>query len=296
MTIPTEPLLGPEFLAKLEQLELVSRKMLLGRFKGDRLSKRKGTSVEFADHRHYAVGDDLRFLDWNLYARLDRLFIKLFQEEEDLRLHILLDNSGSMNFGTPTKLRYAKCVAAALGFVGLANLNRVSVGTVGARFDTGLPALRGRRSLWRLLSYLEQLETFGAGDLSAAVRAFALRAPSGGIVVLLSDLLDKGGFEEPLRYLLARQMEVYVIQILAREEVEPELVGDLRLVDAEDADVAEVTLSAALIQRYKRNLDAFRGAVNSFCMRRGIQFLSTTNQAPFDRLVLTYLRRRGLVR
>src|SRR5262249_14815211 len=130
MSTNSEPLLSPNFLARLEQLELVSRKIIVGRFKGDRLSKRKGTRVEFADHRHYVIGDDLRFLDWNLFARLDKLFLKLFLEEEDLHVHLLLVNSLSMDFGTPTKLHYAKQVAAALGFVGLINLDRVMVHVV----------------------------------------------------------------------------------------------------------------------------------------------------------------------
>src|SRR5919107_6118827 len=124
---PSAPLLDPQFLAKLEQLELVSRKIFLGLMKGERRSKRKGQSVEFADYRNYVKGDDLRFLDWNLYARLDRLFLRLFMEEEDLHLYLLIDNSLSMDFGSPSKLRYAKQVAAALGFIGLVNMDRVVV-------------------------------------------------------------------------------------------------------------------------------------------------------------------------
>src|SRR3954452_3335350 len=125
MPTSTQPLLEPDFLARLEQLELVSRKIFQGRMKGERRSKRKGQSVEFADYRNYVIGDDLRFLDWNLYARLDKLFLRLFMEEEDLHFYVLLDNSLSMDFGSPTKLHYAKQVAAALGFIGLINLDRV---------------------------------------------------------------------------------------------------------------------------------------------------------------------------
>src|ERR671930_845039 len=147
--VSTQPLLDPQFLARLEQLELVSRRIFLGRMKGERRSKRKGQSVEFADYRNYAVGDDLRFLDWNLYARLDRLFIRLFMEEEDLHVYLLIDNSLSMSFGTPTKLHYARQVAAALGFIGLVNLDRVVVEAFNDRIVQTLPAIRGRRSLWR---------------------------------------------------------------------------------------------------------------------------------------------------
>jgi uncharacterized protein (DUF58 family) len=297
MSTAAEPLLSPKFLARLEQLELVSRRVMVGRFKGDRLSKRKGSSVEFADHRHYVVGDDLRFLDWNLYARLDKLFLKLFLEEEDLHLHLLIDNSRSMDYGTPTKLHYAKQVAAALGFVGLINLDRVMVHIVNETVTESSPLLRGRPSVWRLMQFLEGVEPHdGPGRLREAVRHFALRHSARGIVMLLSDFMDKEGFEEPLRTLTARPWDIYVVQILAEEEINPQLTGDLKLLDAEDGDMAEITVSPALLRRYQENLNAFRGALHSFCAQRGIVPIFTSNQFPFEKLVLNYLRQRGLVR
>src|SRR6516225_4478988 len=292
----TPPLLDPAFLHRLEQLELVSRKIFLGRMKGERRSKRKGQSVEFADYRNYVVGDDLRFLDWNLYARLEKLFLRLFMEEEDLHFYILLDNSLSMDFGSPTKLHYAKQVAAALGFIGLVNLDRVVIEAFNDRLTQTMPAARGRRSLWRLLDFLGKIEAAGPSNLAQSLRTFSLKSSGKGIVVVLSDFMDKGGYEDALRYLVARQMDVYVIQILSQEEIEPEIVGDLRLVDVEDDDVAEITVSAPLLKRYKQNLAAFRAALYEFCVRRGIACLFATNQVPFDRLVLTYLRQRGLVK
>jgi uncharacterized protein (DUF58 family) len=292
----SQPLLDPQFLARLEQLELVSRKIFLGRMKGERRSKRKGQSVEFADYRNYVVGDDLRFLDWNLYARLDRLFLRLFMEEEDLHFYVLLDNSLSMDFGSPSKLRFAKQIAAALGFIGLVNMDRVVMEAFNDRLTERMPALRGRRSLWRLLDFLQKIEPAGPSDLQRALRSFSIHCSGKGIVVLLSDLMDKGGYEEALRYLVARQLDIYVIQILSQEEIDPEVVGDLKLVDIEDEDVAEITVSGPLLKRYKQNLAAYRAALHEFCTRRGISYLFTSNQVPFDRLVLTYLRQRGLVK
>jgi uncharacterized protein (DUF58 family) len=289
-------LLDPEFLVRLEQLELVSRKIFLGRMKGERRSKKKGQSVEFADYRNYVIGDDLRFLDWNLYARLDRLFLRLFMEEEDLHFYVLIDNSLSMDFGAPSKLHYAKQIAAALGFIGLVNLDRVVVEAFNDRLTQTLPAIRGRRSLWRLLDFLGKIEPAGPSDLKQALKTFSLKSSGKGIVVLLSDFMDKGGYEDALRYLVARQMDVYVIQILSQEEIEPDVVGDLKLTDVEDGDVAEITVSGPLLRRYKQNLAAYRAAIHEFCARRGVTYLFTSNQVPFDRLVLTYLRQRGLVR
>lgn len=292
----TQPLLDPTFLARLEQLELVSRKIFLGRMKGERRSKRKGQSVEFADYRNYVVGDDLRHLDWNLFARLERLFIRLFLEEEDLHFYILIDNSLSMDFGTPTKLHYARQVAAALGFIGLVNMDRVVVEAFNNRLVQSLPPIRGRRSVWQLMDFLQKLEPAGPSDLRKALRSFSIKCSGKGIVVLISDCMDKGGYEEALRYLIARQLDIYVLQVLSQEEIEPEIVGDLKLVDIEDDDVAEITVSGPLLKRYKQNLAAFRAALADFCLKRGVSYLFTSNQVPFERLIFSYLRQRGLVK
>ena len=290
------PLLDPDFLHKLEQLELVSRKIFVGRMKGERKSKRRGSSVEFADHRNYSVGDDLRHIDWNVYGRLDKLFLKLFLEEEDLHVYTLLDTSMSMDFGEPTKLHYGKQVAAALAFIGLVNQDRVVLDTLGSGPRAGLGGVRGRSQMWRVVQHLEQLKPVGSSDLTAAAKAFAVKHPGKGVVVVISDFLDKGGYEDALRYLLARDLDIYVIHVLSREEVEPELVGDLRLVDAEDDDEAEITISAPLLKRYKDTLNAFVGGLKEWCTRRGIVYIFTTNQNPFDKLILNYLRERGLLR
>jgi uncharacterized protein (DUF58 family) len=290
------PLLDPDFLHKLEQLELVSRKIIVGRMKGERKSKRRGSSVEFAEHRNYTVGDDLRHIDWNVYGRLDRLFLKLFLEEEDLHVFTLLDTSLSMNFGTPTKLYYGKQVAAALAFIGLVNHDRVILDTFASRLDQGIPSVRSRSQMWRVIDYLEHLAPSGESDLKTAARQFAIRHAGKGVVVVISDFLDKHGYEDALRYLLARNMDIYVIHVLSQEEVEPDLKGDLRLVDVEDDDVAEITVSAPLLKRYKDNLNAFVGGLKEWCTRRGIIYIFTTNAFPFDRLILNYLRERGLVK
>jgi uncharacterized protein (DUF58 family) len=295
MPATTTPLLDPEFLHKLEQLELVSRKIFVGRMKGERKSKRRGSSVEFADHRNYSVGDDLRHIDWNVYGRLDKLFLKVFLEEEDLHVYTLLDTSLSMDFGDPTKLHYGKQVAAALAFIGLVNHDRVVLDTFGSALESGLPSVRGRSQMWRVVQYLERLEASGGSDLTAAAKSFAIQHAGKGVVVVISDFLDKRGYQDALRYLLARNMDIYVIHVLSREEVEPELAGDLRLVDVEDDDEAEITISAPLLKRYKDNLNAFLGGLRDWCTKRGITYIFTTNQNPFDKLILNYLRERGLV-
>ncbi len=292
----TSTLLSPELLAKLEKMELVSRKIFRGRLKGERRSPRKGQSVEFADYRNYVAGDDLRFVDWNTYARLERLFLKMFLEEEDLHFYALIDASSSMNFGTPTKLGYAVQLAAALGFVGLVRGDRVKIETLGQRGSGPAPLFRGRRSLWRMLSHLEGIQPGQSVSLAEGVKDFCIRNSGRGIVVLLSDLMDKAGYESALRYLVSRNMDVYVVQILSAEEMDPDIQGDLRLVDCEDGDAAEVTVTAPLLKRYKQTLAAFVDGARQFCNRRGMVYLLARNEVSIDDLIGGYLRTRGLVR
>lgn len=289
-------LLSPEFMTKLEQLEILSRKIFIGRLKGERRSKRKGESVEFADYRNYVVGDDLRFLDWNIYARLERLLLKLFMEEEDLNVSILLDTSKSMDWGDPHKGLYSKRVAAALAYIGLVNYDRVSLYGYNFRLAHEMRAVRGRRLVSQVVRFLENITLEGKSDLAAMARLFALRHRGKGVVILLSDFFDKGGYEAGLRYLLSRDLDLYCIQVLSPEEVDPPLVGDLRLRDVEDEDTAEITISRPLLDRYKANLKAYCGELKEYCTRRGITYLFTSTRVPFDTLVLAYLRQRGLIR
>jgi len=289
-------LLSPELLAKLERMELVSRKIFRGRMKGERRSPRKGQSVEFADFRNYVPGDDLRFVDWNTFARLEKLFLKLFLEEEDLHFYALVDASDSMDFGEPTKLRWAKQLAAALGFIGLVRGDRVKIETVGQPARVGSPAFRGRRSLWRMLDHIEAIQPGEPTMLSQGIKNFCLRNAGKGIVVLVTDLMDKGGYEAGLKYLLSQDMDVYVVHVLSAEEIEPDLTGDLRLVDCEDGDEAEVTVSGPLMRRYKETLAAFVDAARDFCTRRGMMYLMARNSLSVEDVMTGYLRTRGLVR
>jgi uncharacterized protein (DUF58 family) len=295
-TQSSTPLLSPQLLAQLERLELVSRKIFRGRLKGERRSKRKGQSVEFADFRNYVAGDDIRFIDWNLYARLDKLFLKLFLEEEDLHFYALIDTSTSMDFGDPTKLQYAKQLAAALGFIGLCRADRVKIEALGASRKNPVPALRGRSSMWRMLDYLNSIEPGDNIPLAQGVKDFCLRNSGQGILVLITDLMDKNGYESALRFLLAQNIDVYVIHVLSQAEIAPDVTGDLRLVDCEDGDIAEITVSRPLLNRYQQTLATFIEGAREFCTRRGMSYLMTSTETPVEQLVSNYLRQRGLVR
>ncbi len=288
-------LLPPELLARLERLELVSRKVFRGRLKGERKSRRKGQSVEFADFRSYVPGDDLRFVDWNLYARLDRLFLKLFLEEEDLHVYFLVDSSPSMDFGTPTKFHFAKQIACALAFVGMCRGDRVKIEFLGAANKVS-PVLRGRSQLWRMLDFADTAEPNQIASLTDSVKRFCLRNSGRGIVVLITDLMDKQGYEPALRLLLGQQMDIFVLHVLSPEEMDPEIQGDLKLVDCEDNDETEISVSNQLIKKYKSTLAAFVDQARRYCSQRGMTYLLTRSDQGADVLVNQYLRERGLVR
>lgn len=292
----SERLLEPEFLRRLEQLEIVSRRIHAARQKGERRSKRKGESSEFADYRNYVVGDDIRHIDWNVYARLERLFLKLFLEEEELHVSVLFDVSASMADGSPSKAIYAKRVAAALAYIGLCNHDRVNLYAYSDRLVGRMAGLRGRRTTAQAMSFIADIPIDGRSRFSDAAKQFALRHTQKGVVIVVSDFLDKGGYADGLRYLLGRNMDIYVLQVLSTQEVAPELTGDLKLVDCEDEDVAEVTISRALIEKYKSNLQSYCDGLRAYCHQRGISYLYALTDQPFENLILTYLRQRGLVR
>lgn len=282
-----------EFLAQLERLTLASRRTFRGRVKGERRSPRKGQSVEFSDYRPYGIGDDLRYVDWNIYARLDRLYVKLFVDEEDLCVHLLVDASNSMGFGQPTKLRYASRVAAAVGFVGLVSLERVGVGVLREKVSEGWPPTRGRNQFVALADFLAGLQAGGATSLNRGLANYAMRAREPGLIVLLSDLLDPAGFETGIRALMERRFEVHIVHVLTPEELHPVLAGDLRLHDSETGEVREITVDGAVLRSYQESLGQFLERVEGFCRSAEIGYRRVTTEMPVEEFLLSHLR--GLV-
>ena len=289
-------LLEPEFLARLEQLEIVARRLRRGVQRGERRSVRRGSSVEFADHRQYGAGDDLRFLDWNLYARLDKLMTKLFHDEEDLAVHLVLDRSASMDFGKPTKALTAKRILGALGYVALSGMNRVSLWSPGEGGDVEVKQLRGVRSAARLFDALERAPVGGATGLDDALRRWVSTRRPRGVMVLVSDLLHPDGSWEHLRSIVRGGLEPYAVRVLTPDEEKPTLEGDLRLVDAEDESGVDVTITPALLRRYQATRDEYDRRLDQFCRSRQITLAPARTDTPLETLVLEVLRRKGLLR
>lgn len=285
-----------EFLKKLEYLYLVSKKIFRGQVRSERQTRSIGASVEFADYRNYIRGDDLRYVDWNAYGRMERLFIKLFEEEEDLHIYFLVDVSRSMQWGGSIKLDYAKRVAAALAYIGLANLDRVDVFYFAGQLHEQMGMIRGKGQIRKVFRFLEQEGPAPAEtDFRASLKNFVHQNKRRGLAVVLSDFFDPRGCEEGIRYLQYHKFEVYLLQVLDRSEAEPDFLGDFRLMDVESGLGREVTVNEQLLTRYRETFQAFCDRLDDFATQRRIGYLRTFTEIPFDDLVLKILRQGKFV-
>ena len=287
--------LSTELLRRLEQLQLVARRHAKSSLRGERASRARGHSVEFADYRDYVSGDDLRYLDWSLYGRLDRLFIRLYEEERELPVTFFLDASESMSFGEPRKFDFARQVVAAVAHVALCGFDRVSVRVfpdreVNRKTQLAIFNVRGRQSSLGLIRHLNQLAAGERGELNEALRQGAIESKRVGLAVVVSDLLDESGYRDGLKALVARGFQVIVVQILSPEELHPSTFGDLRVVDAETGTVREVTFGKFRRRRYQTAVRAYIDQVAEFCTARGVAFWSVTSDSSIEDLLLRQMK------
>ncbi len=289
-------LFDEEFQRRLEYLAIVSRKVYAGRMRAERRSKKTGAGIEFADHREYVAGDDFRYLDWNVYQRTGRLLVRLFEEEEDLSVYVLVDRSRSMGMGSPAKLQYAKKLSAALAYIALANLDRVSVLSFCDRMTGRLAPTRGKSRIFKVFDFLRPLEADGETDLRTALRAFAAQNKRRGVAILISDLYDPRGYEDGLNQLRYAKFEPYVLQLFDPVELHPPLHGDVRLVDQETGDYRDVTITPRVLQRYEAAHQRYRKEVADFCGQKQVAYHALRTDVPFDDAILQVLRSGGLVR
>jgi uncharacterized protein (DUF58 family) len=300
-------LLTPELLRRLEQFQLLAARRAKSSAKGERRSRARGQSVEFADYRTYVHGDDFRYLDWNLFGRLERLFLKLYEEERELPVRIFLDASESMTFGAPRKFDFARQVAAALGYVALCGFDRVSVIPFPSMTDRpesepgakaketaargALRSVRGRKSGRQFFENLNNLSAGGAANLNEALRRGALEARQSGLALVVSDFLDPIGYESGLNALTGRGFQVDVIQVLAPEELAPTNFGDLRLIDSETGATQEVTFGRYRLKAYQQTVQNYIQRLREYCQARGINFFTVSSDLPLEELLLKQLRK-----
>jgi uncharacterized protein (DUF58 family) len=289
-------LLTPDLLRRLEQFQLLAARRAKSSARGERRSRARGQSVEFADYRNYVAGDDFRYLDWNLYGRLERLFLKLYEEERELPVRIFLDASESMTFGEPRKFDFARQVAAAIGYVALCGFDRVSVipfpdNADEAAFRGALRAVRGRKSSLQFFGNLTQLTARGPVNFNIALRRGALEARQAGAAIVLSDFLDPDGYETGLNALVGRGFQVNAVQILSPEELAPKTFGDLRLVDSESGGTQDVTFGKYRLKAYQQTVHNFIQRLREFCRGRGINFFMAASDTDLQDLLLKQLRK-----
>jgi uncharacterized protein (DUF58 family) len=288
-----ETFFDTEFLRKLERLHLVAKRLNWAAMKGEHAVSRKGFSLEFSDYRRYQPGDDLRYVDWNIYRRLERLLVKVFTAEEEMNIYLLVDTSRSMAVGAegaPTKLDYAKKVAAALGYIGLKNLDRVGGAAFATALQKPLTLGRGRKQILSMFSFLSKLSASGETHLHAAVHTFTNLFPHPGFVVIVSDLFDPAGWRRALEELTAKGYQLLIIHIVDERELQPKAWGDVALVDVEGGRERKFFLDDDLVRRFQAELAAYFKEIESVCAGRRIDYLRTSTQVPFDEFVLQTLR------
>lgn len=288
-------LLTAELLRRLEQFQLLAARRAKSSARGERRSRARGQSVEFADYRNYVPGDDFRYLDWNLYGRLERLFLKLYEEERELPVRIFLDASESMAFGEPRKFDFARQIAAAVGYVALCGFDRVTVSAFPdnpqeSAVRGALRAVRGRKSALMYFQNLTQLTAKGTANFNESLRRGALEARQAGVALVLSDFLDPAGYESGLTALVSRGFQVNAVQILAPEELAPSSYGDLRLVDAETGGIQEVTFGRYRMNAYQQMVRNFCQRLKEFSTTRGISFFMVSSNTSLEHLLLKQLR------
>lgn len=288
--------LEPEFLKKLERLRLVAKRISSARGKGEHLSARRGSSLEFSDYKRYHKGDDFRYVDWNIYRRLEKLLLKVFIGEEEMNIYLLMDTSRSMAEGASPKIDYAKSVAAALGYIGLSNHDRVGAASFSENVETQLSLGRGRKQILALFKYLRELACRGETDLGASAKSFSLRFPSRGLVVLVSDLFDPQGCRAGFEELMRKGYEVLVVHILDESEIRLEPVGDTTVYDVESEREKRLFLDNAMVQRFHEEVQRYLEETASFCRNHSLDYLRTTTEIPFEDFVLRTLRQGRTVR
>jgi uncharacterized protein (DUF58 family) len=292
-----DELFDEQFQRRLESLALVSRRVYArGRLRAERRTKKSGSGVEFADHREYQPGDDFRSLDWNVYQRFERLLVRLYEEEEDLAVYLVLDTSASMAFGDGRKLRYGKRVVAALAYIALANLDRVSLATTSDRVTARMPETRGKARIFKCFRFLRSTDATGPTDLGEAMKTFVTQNKRRGLVVLVSDLYDPRGFERGINVLRYGAFDVFVVHVVDPAEARPRLLGDVRVYDCETGDEREITVTPKELDRFAQAHADYRAAVQRFCAAHQVPCIEASVEVPFDDLVLRVLRRGGFVR
>jgi uncharacterized protein (DUF58 family) len=282
-------------LRRLERLALVSRKRVANQIKGERRSMQRGSSMNFVDYRQYVPGDDVSQIDWNVYGRLDSLVVKLFEDEQNVTIHLLVDNSKSMDWGEPNKLQLALQLAGSLGYVGLCNFDRVQCATFSDTVGAGFGPARNQREAHNLFAYLSDVKAAGETNFEASLKSYALQNRRPGLAIVFTDLLSHSSFELGVKHLLERHYEVALVHVLAPAEVQPAIGGDMKLIDRETGRFVDVTLNQRALNLYRERYLSWTNGIEGFCARHRILYERIESSEPLDKVLFQTFRRKGLV-
>ncbi|HYL18609.1 MAG TPA: DUF58 domain-containing protein [Burkholderiales bacterium] len=289
-------LLDESFLRKLDVLSVVTRRPVHGQLRGAHRSRRTGAGMVFTDFRPYSVGDDIRNIDWGIYLRMDRLILKLFEEEADLPIYLFVDASLSMDYGEPRKLDYARKVAAALSYLALLNHDRVNLVAFADGLQRVFPTRRGKNQAPQVFRFLEGILPSGQTSLQSALRSFFSAPRTRGLVVVISDFLDPDGIEAAFAVLRRFRHEVVAVHVMSPEEREPHLPEEVVLVDAEDGIASELEVTPSLLEAYRETLQRHVGEIEAYARKYGWAYVQARTELPFEDLMLKVLREEGLLR
>jgi len=291
-----EPLIDEAFLRRLSNLKFIVKGRRKGHLSGVHTSPRAGVSVEFADYRDYTPGDDFRYVDWNIYGRLDRVLVKTFVHEVDVPIYILLDLSASMNLGDPPKGRYAARLAAALAYLGLRELDRVGLYPFADRLLPAVAPRHGMQHMARILQALQPVSPKGETSLDQTLNEFVSQSRESGLVFLISDLLAEGGYEEGISRLIYRGDEIVVIQVVDPHELDPPIEGSFRITDTETLRHVDLTVGRRTVAQYRHRLNAYLEALRSFLLHQRIPYFLAPTDVPLEHLIHDKLRVGGVLK
>lgn len=289
-------LFDDEFLKKLDYLNIISKRLFAGQLRAERRTRKRGAGMEFADYRAYVAGDDFRYLDWKAYLRLNKLIMRLFEEEEDLPIYFFVDSSQSMDYGNPSKLDYARRVAAALCYIGLANLDRVNMVSFAENIKSELPPLRGKGRIFKVFRFLTDIVPGGQTNARDSFKTYCTEGRRRGLAVVVSDFLDPVGFEQSIDILRHFRHDIFIVHVASHEELNPDFKGEMLLVDAENRGAREVTVTPGLLTAYKAEYSRFCEHIEQYCAKYQLGYVRTVTDFPFEELILKVFRQGRFIK
>ncbi len=292
----SDTLFDASFMERLEYLKMMAARMLPSRHRGEHRARKRGSGIELADYRPYVPGDDTRDVDWKAFLRLDKLILRVFEEDADLPVYLFVDRSASMAFGNPSKFDHARKLAGALAYIGLLNHDLITIVWYGDAMGEALPGKRGRNQVFRAFRFLDAGESGGRTSLAAAFRSFFGSRRKRGLAVILSDMMDSGDLVAAFDACRHQKHDMFLVQVLTPEELDPTLPDEALLTDSEDGSERRVRVTPRLLARYGEALEEHRRQIGEYCAKYGFGWSLASTGEPFEEAVLAIFKQDRFLR